>query len=146
MDTEKSRAFESAASGKSRAFESAESDPGRMGMELGLELEERFMARVMKNDSLRKIKRISGKLIRGEVGVLIYLWKSHMRREKESAKLSGRSLSDELIKNSRNQAISKLRIAFAKMMRGKVYLMVYFWHTAVERYKMDLMTRDSLIS
>ena len=92
------------------------------------------LAAKMKAQGLNKLRDTMARIMRGEIGMRLYVWASTMRkeaRERDGAQKAV-NMAAELAKKSRSQGIRKLGVAFARIARGEVGMRVYVWQSKVK--------------
>ena len=77
------------------------------------------LASRMKTQGLNKLKDTMMRMVRGQVGMLLYVWGSQMKREVEESRRerAAAALSSKMMAKVRGQAISKLKVTFARISR-----------------------------
>jgi len=93
------------------------------------EMSNKLAAR-MKAQGLTKLKDTMARIMRGQMGLLIYVWRSHIKRKKQLERdtVAAAGMVHSL-RRLRDQAVTKLAVSFRRMVRGDLGLLVHVWRT-----------------
>ena len=99
-------------------------------------LSSKMMAKA-RGQAISKLKVTFARISRGEIGMRVFVWRSGMQSAREASKEAreAAALEEQVRRKGRSQAITKLKLAFAKITRGETGMRVYIWRCAVKAVK-----------
>ena len=88
------------------------------------------LRRKARNRAIGKLKTCFAKVMRGETGMRIYIWRVGVKATREAIS-SG--MSNKLAKRLKQQALNKLKDTMARIMRGQIGFVIYMWTSLMRR-------------
>merc|ERR1719450_2090521 len=89
---------------------------------------------------LRMLRQIFARMVKGEVGMRVEIWRTTMKDEVRAAEMARmqRELEERAADASKGAALRQLKQIMVRIMKGEVGMRVEIWRTAV---KMDAYAR-----